>query len=69
MDIINQISKDIQDYVDSKIQDLREVNKKTLFALIFPYILFFFFFNRLFFLIDRVSFGFAFKNLAILAVS
>lgn len=64
MDIINQILKDIQDYIDSKVRDLKEVNKKTLFALIFPYILFFLFFNRLFFLMDRVSFGFAFKNLA-----
>lgn len=64
MDIINQILKDIQDYIDSKIQDLKEVNKKTLIALTFPYILFFIFFNRFFYLVEAVSFGFAFKNLS-----
>ena len=64
MDIINQIIKDIQDYIDSKIQDLKEVNKKTLIALTFPYILFFIFFNRFFYLVEVVSFGFAFKNLS-----
>ncbi|WP_431833765.1 VirD4-like conjugal transfer protein, CD1115 family [Aedoeadaptatus acetigenes] len=45
------------------MQDLKEVNKRTLVALTFPYILFFLFFNRFFFLMDRVSIGFAFKNL------